>query len=306
MRQFKACMEVFDFLGFKTSAKKVSEPAPSNIVLGLQIDCLATAIRCGEERAADLVARINTFAAAPEKHSTADLEALVGKLSFLAYHHDFAQHYMMPLYALKWMPPSHRGFVVSKDPSAVGARTRAALGWWLRLLKGDRILWTAKNEPTHWHTYCSDSSSKQFGSYDSKGQISVGDFADTPWADEIIAFKELYAITEHLRIFPAEQNSGLYLVCDNMNVVHTMNRRHARGSQQFRLEYAEFHEHCELHGIQFVATYCASKDNLPADMLSRGKQALAISMLSWMGVPPSRIVASKSIYKKLMARNPPP
>ena len=53
-RQFKICMEVVKFLGFRTSIKKVCELMTSNVILGLEFDCEGVSVKCSEKRAKEL------------------------------------------------------------------------------------------------------------------------------------------------------------------------------------------------------------------------------------------------------------
>jgi hypothetical protein len=127
----------------------------------------------------------------------------------------------------------------------------------------------------------------------------MGFFKDHGLEDEIIAFKEMFAVAEHLRRFPPQKNTGVYIWCDNMNVVHTINRGYAKGNQQLRSEYAKFHAICEENTLLCVAAYCNTKDNLATDLMSRSQGRLAYRMLQWMGVTPREIKLSRSMVRHL-------
>ena len=225
--QFECCMEVMRFLNFKLTAKKTAEPAFANVVLGLELNGAESAVKVSKARAATLLKTVNIFLSAPADFETKALETLIGKLGFLAYHCNYGPFYMAPLYALKWMSPSKRGAVMdahSEDGATpLALRIRAAWVWWVNLLNGKRILWCVNNQPETWSSLCTDSSGAEFGGYDTKGNVSCGTFADLKIGDEIIAFKELFAVNEHFRLFPPERGSGQFLACDNMQVVHTVN-----------------------------------------------------------------------------------
>ena len=299
-KQFKICMEVVKFLGFKTSIHKVCEPVESNVVLGLELCCKESAIKCGKKRAAEILGQLQQLDEDPLKFPLADLDQLTGRLGFLSYHKVAARQYLIPLYALRWATPAKRVEFLRQVPaSAFALRLRTCIQWWRNLLSGSRVLWAANEEPLRWMCLNSDAASPQYGSYDSFGNFSMGLFKDHGLDDEIIAFKELFTVAEHLRRFTPDKRTGIYLWCDNMNVVHTINRGYAKKNQSLLCEFARFHEMCELNALRVVAAYCNTKDNLATDLMSRSRGRLAYRMLHWMGVSPKAVKLSKSMVHHL-------
>ncbi len=303
LRCFNCIKEVLAFLGFKTCPEKISSPNSVNTILGLKLDSLNSAIKCGVDRASSIITMLDEFLDDPAGYPATELDSWLGKLSYLAYQSNFAPNYMIPLYALKWASPANRAWIVKECKSPLAERVRAAFSWWYVLLKGDRILWSATERHVRWYEVGSDASETRFGSVDTYGNICVGDFADLDLADEIIAFKELFAITQHLREFPPPPHSGIRFWCDNLNVVHTINCFVARGgtSEKFKAEFKSFHEFCEHNSITCIASYVKSKFNTFADMISREDCRLAIEMLGWCGISPQEIAASSSLFNELRA-----
>ena len=298
---FKYIMEVINFLGFLTAPDKISKPGPVNVILGLEIDGRRSAIKCSEDRAKVVLDLLKEFQDDPLQFPVKQYESLLGMLSFLAYQTNFGRQYMVPLYALKWATPARRVALLHSCPSPLAQRVRSALRWWHVKLTGDRVLWSAAEAPTQWYETNSDASNKRFGSFDTFGNVCVGDFGDVGLKDEIIAFKELFSITQHLREFPPPNNTSIRMIIDNMNVVHAINQNVAKGSESFKQEFNDFHRMCEKNAITCITTYCRSKDNLLTDMMSRTDCRLTIEMLRWCGIQPKVVAASETVFNELRA-----
>ncbi len=176
-KMFDKCMRIVLWLGFRTSAGKVAKPSPKNIVLGVELDCANVAIRCGTERAANLLTMLQALETSPETFEFKQLESLVGKLGFIAFKSRDGPHRMVPLYALKWLSKDMRVAAVSGElKTKLGASVRAALKWWKDLLSGSRLLWSADQEPLNWIVLNSDAANDAYGAINSRRKMSFGQF----------------------------------------------------------------------------------------------------------------------------------
>jgi len=281
-KMFEFVKEVMLFLNFKLSKKKQLEATNCGIILGLEFDMRASEIRCAEPRARDIVASITAFWNDPQAQQQSDLEHWVGQLGFLAYHSSYGAAYMPPLYHLPWVPIAKRRGVLAGHHK-YSHLVLQALRWWTNLLCGTRVLWSVSHDPTNYIVTQSDAADRSYGVFDSRGRAVVGDFRKS--RGEIIMFKELKAITAYFKRYEVPDGTGFVHLCDNQNVVRTINREYVKSSVAFMDEFIAFHRFCESKSLSCVAHYIKSKNNLATDLMSRGEPWLALQCLDWVGLP---------------------
>jgi hypothetical protein len=189
---------------------------------------------------------------------------------------------MPPLYAIQWVPVSKRRELLD-GRHKLSHLVRQALSWWSNLLCTSRVLWSLSHEPVNWAVTQSDASDRSFGVFDMQGRAIIADFRKS--RGQIIMFKELRAITEYFKHFDVPKNSGFIHLCDNQNVVQTINRGFAKSSVDFRDEYIAFKKLCEEKSLTCISKYVKTKDNLVSDLSSRSEPWLALQCMAWIGHP---------------------
>ena len=267
-KMFAYILEVMLFLNFKLSKKKQLEPTDQGIILGLEFELAMSEVRCAESRAAEIMASISEFGNDPCAQSQDDLLHWVGQLGFLAYHSSYGGAYMPPLYAIQWVPVAKRRELLD-GRHKFSHLVLQALSWWSNLLCGSRVLWSTSHEPVNWAVTQSDASDRSFGVFDMQGRAIIADFRKS--RGQIIMFKELRAITEYFKHFDVPRNSGFIHLCDNQNVVQTINRGYAKSSVAFRDEFIAFRKLCEDKSLSCISKYVNTKDNLVSDLSSRSE-----------------------------------
>ena len=281
-KMFRYVREAMLFLNFKLSIKKQLEPTTCGVLLGLEFDMCAQEVRCSSERAEDIVKSIEAFRQDPSAQSNEDLTHWVGQCGFLAYHATYASAYMTALYAIQWVPlEKRRGLVDGRHPLC--HHVLQALTWWCGLLCGSRVLWSVAHDPVRWAVTHSDASDRSFGVFDMQGRAVIGDFKKS--RGQIIMFKELRAITEYFKHFKVPKRTGFLHLCDNLNVVQTINRGYAKSSAAFRDEYIAFHKFCESRALTCRSHYVNTHDNFVSDSASRSEPWLALHCLARLGQP---------------------
>jgi len=273
-----------EWVGGKMSAKKKMKSKKSGQVLGLIIQCgdeKKAGMRLPEDKTLNMRELINELEKKQGAFDHKKLERLAGMMCWLSYYSDTALLYSLPIVALRWLPCKVRALAFLSD-HPLFYEIDASIKWWKRTLKCSNnmpYIWRANAKVKNWIRLTSDASSTDWGIHDHRSIYLMGSFIEND--DRPIATKELSAINEYIE-FADVRNSGLHLLCDNMQVYWSVRKKAVSPStdSSFKQQIWRFARNCEKRCLRVVMDWISTHHNLSTDLSSRHRPILALETAS--------------------------
>lgn len=260
-------LATFSELGVPVAPDKVEAPTTCLKYLGLVVDTVALQVRIPQEKLADLKSLLSAFLDNKHKVTLRQLQSLIGKLNF-------ACRAVVPGRAFcRRLIDATRGVKKAFHRIRVTEAMREDLRVWSSFLEthnGASIMleeeWV---DSLHLNLFT-----------DAAGGIGFGAFFGGHWAygtwpaewcenDPDITFKELFPIVLAVHLWGKDlENQKVLFHCDNMAVVHMINRQTTRSTPSMGLIRALVGA-CLRHNVLFRAKHIPGIKNEVADALSR-------------------------------------
>lgn len=262
-----AVLSTFEEIGVPVATDKVEGPSTCLKFLGLEVDTANLQVKIPEDKLSEIKRLVNEFQTSKPKTTLRELQSLIGKLNFacraVVPGRAFCRRLIDATTGVK--QPHHR--------IRITEAMREDLRVWDSFLKhynGVSIIlgdnWV-DNRVLNLYT-------------DAAGSVGFGAFFNGHWAagtwpeawgesDPDITFKELFPIVLALHLWGScFQNQRVKFYCDNLAVVHSINKQTTRSKPSMQLLRVLVLS-CLTHNIMFRAKHIPGHENNVADALSR-------------------------------------
>ena len=291
-----------EWVGGKMSAKKKLASKMRGQVLGLLIQCgrkFIAGMRLPEDKTLKMRKLLEELDDSCGSMDHKKLEILAGMMCWLSYYSNFALLYSLPIVALRWMPLKLRTAAFRRD-HPLNYEVRKSIAWWKKKLTcADNLpyIWKASESSGNWIRLTSDASSAAWGVHDHRSTYLMGTFADNDVRP--IATKELQAINEYIT-FADARNSGMRLLCDNMQVYWAVRKMAVNPSTDtsFKKQVWNFVRHCERRCLTVVMDWISTHHNLSSDWSTRCRPLLALESASAIAGRRLSLYGDDSIYEQ--------